>query len=243
MNLFLKLKLLFSTYKEHEKIISRLNSRIKILNEENLKLKNNIQAIDNRNKIDKDNIIFRLKKEIDKLKEELEKLKYELETTNKDTSFKLFDKEIEAEIIKELSLAKKEVNIAVAWITSKDLINKLEELRKNNIVVNIIITKDYEKEKQKYYIERLQRLESLANEFNIIEVKGKNFKYKHYMHNKYCIIDNNKVIDGSYNWTKSAIYNEEHIIVVESEIIAKLYKENFNRLIKEYTNNEDNLAS
>lgn len=63
------------------------------------------------------------------------------------------------------------------------------------------------------------------------------------MHNKYCIIDNNKVIDGSYNWSKSAIYNEEHIIIVESEIVAKLYKENFDRLMKEYTNNRNTLVS
>lgn len=53
------------------------------------------------------------------------------------------------------------------------------------------------------------------------------------MHNKYCIIDNKIVIDGSYNWSNSAKKNEEHIFVVESELVANLYKENFKRLMDE----------
>lgn len=114
MKLFSKLRLLFSNYKEHEKIVAKLKNEIKILNEENLKLINNIETINNKNKNDKDSIIFKLKKEKDKLKEEIKKLKSELELLNKGFNFKLFDEEIEEEIIKQLSLAKKEVNIAVA---------------------------------------------------------------------------------------------------------------------------------
>lgn len=243
MKLFSKLRLLFSNYKEHEKIVAKLKNEIKILNEENLKLINNIETINNKNKNDKDSIIFKLKKEKDKLKEEIKKLKSELELLNKGFNFKLFDEEIEEEIIKQLSLAKKEVNIAVAWITSKELINKLEELKRSKIRINVIITKDQEKENKLYYIESKRRLENVANYFNIVDLNKKNSKFKNYMHNKYCIIDNNKVIDGSYNWSKSAIYNEEHIIIVESEIVAKLYKENFDRLMKEYTNNRNTLVS
>ena len=243
MNLFLKLKLLFSTYKKHEKIIARLNEKIKILNEENLNLKDNIKTLTDKNRTDKDGIVFKLKKEIDKLKEELERVRNELEYASKDINFKLVDKEIEDRIIKELSTAKKEVNIAVAWITSQNLINKLQELKNNNIEINIMITKDIGKENKDYFIKTTDKLKALANEFNVIEVKGKNNSYKQYMHNKYCIIDNEKVLDGSYNWSKNAKYNEEHIIVVESEIIAKLYKENYDRLIREYTNNQNTLVS
>lgn len=241
MSLFLKLKLLFSSYKKHEKVILKLNNQIRILNEENFKLKNKIESLNNKGINNNDNIIFKLKKERDKLKEELEKLKSQVESLNKGLKFKLFDNEIENKIIKELSLAKKEVNIAVAWITSKDLISKLEELNKNNIVLNIIVTRDREKENKRYYIESLTRLEKISNEFNVIDLNIKNPKYTNYMHNKYCIIDNNKVIDGSYNWSKNAMYNEEHIIVVESEVVAKLYKDNFDRLMKDYKNDRNML--
>jgi phosphatidylserine/phosphatidylglycerophosphate/cardiolipin synthase-like enzyme len=50
------------------------------------------------------------------------------------------------------------------------------------------------------------------------------------MHNKYCIIDNRKVIDGSYNWSKNAKYNLEHIIVIESITVAKMYRDSFNKI-------------
>ncbi|WP_315081986.1 phospholipase D-like domain-containing protein [uncultured Clostridium sp.] len=50
------------------------------------------------------------------------------------------------------------------------------------------------------------------------------------MHNKYCIIDNEKVIDGSYNWSNNAKYNLEYIIVIESTVVAKMYKENFDKI-------------
>ena len=51
------------------------------------------------------------------------------------------------------------------------------------------------------------------------------------------------MIDGSYNWSKSAKYNEKHIIVVESQIIARMYKENFDRLIRQYNNSKNILVS
>ncbi|MFW2491525.1 phospholipase D-like domain-containing protein [Clostridium chromiireducens] len=50
------------------------------------------------------------------------------------------------------------------------------------------------------------------------------------MHNKYCIIDNKKVIDGSYNWSNNAKYNLEHVIVIESKTVAKMYKDNFDKI-------------
>lgn len=71
-----------------------------------------------------------------------------------------------------------------------------------------------------------------------------NTKYKNLMHNKYCIIDNEKVIDGSYNWSYGARYNLEHIIVIESTKVAKMYKASFERI---YSNpkyfEDDNIYS
>lgn len=243
MSLFSRLRLLFSNYTKYERIVAELKNEIKKLNEENLKLKNNIEIINNSNKNDKDSIIFKLKKEKDKLKEEIEKLKSELDILSKGFNFKLFDKKIEDEIIKQLSLAQKEVDICVAWITSTDLISKLEELKRNKIKINVIVSKDKSKENKPYYIKSIERLEKLADYLNIVEVKRNNCKYPKYMHNKYCIIDNYKVIDGSYNWSENAKYSEEHIIIVESEFVAKMYKDNFNKLMKKYINNENTLVS
>ena len=37
------------------------------------------------------------------------------------------------------------------------------------------------------------------------------------MHNKFCLIDNDTVITGSYNWTFGARYNEENILIIKNE--------------------------
>jgi hypothetical protein len=53
------------------------------------------------------------------------------------------------------------------------------------------------------------------------------------MHNKYCIIDSNTVITGSYNYTYFAeSINQENIVIIkDNEDIINKYKENFNKLI------------
>ncbi|MBD7914590.1 hypothetical protein H9660_05480 [Clostridium sp. Sa3CUN1] len=243
MSLFSRLRLLFSNYTKHERIVAELENEIRKLNEENLKLKNEIENINIKNKNDKDSIIFKLKREKDKLKEEIEKLKSELDLLNKGFNFKLFHEEIEEKIIKQLSLAQKEVDICVAWVTSSDLISKLEELKTNRIKINVIVTKDKSKENKPYYIKSMEKLGELADYFNVVEVKRNNSNYSNLMHNKYCIIDNYKVIDGSYNWSDNAKYNEEHIILVESEFVAGMYKDNFNKLKEKYENNKNTLVS
>lgn len=63
------------------------------------------------------------------------------------------------------------------------------------------------------------------------------------MHNKDCIIDNKVIIDGSYNWSDNAKYSEEHIIVIESKNVSKLYKENFDRLMNEIRYDESSISS
>lgn len=43
-------------------------------------------------------------------------------------------------------------------------------------------------------------------------------KYDNIMHNKFCIIDGKKVINGSYNWSCKAEYNKENITILQSKI-------------------------
>lgn len=38
-----------------------------------------------------------------------------------------------------------------------------------------------------------------------------------FLHNKFCIIDYSIIINGSYNWTYSAINNEENILILSLE--------------------------
>ncbi len=55
------------------------------------------------------------------------------------------------------------------------------------------------------------------------------------MHNKFCIIDNDLVITGSYNWTFKARMNDENVIVIKNQptIISK-FAEKFESIKPKY---------
>ena len=54
------------------------------------------------------------------------------------------------------------------------------------------------------------------------------------MHHKFVIIDNIKLLTGSYNWTRTGSdINNENILVTTNKKIAKAYKKEFKRLWKE----------
>ena len=53
---------------------------------------------------------------------------------------------------------------------------------------------------------------------------------KKIMHNKFCIIDLNKVIYGSYNWTGNAKYNNESITITEGREVAEDFANQFIQL-------------
>lgn len=51
------------------------------------------------------------------------------------------------------------------------------------------------------------------------------------MHDKFCIIDNQVVITGSYNWSDNAEFrNEENIAVLENAKLATEYSVKFREL-------------
>jgi len=51
------------------------------------------------------------------------------------------------------------------------------------------------------------------------------------MHYKFCVIDSKTVIEGSYNWTKKAQYNNEHITITSNNYeFAEKFAERFIKL-------------
>ena len=53
------------------------------------------------------------------------------------------------------------------------------------------------------------------------------------MHNKFCIIDLQTVIHGSYNWTNNAKYNDETIAIENSRELAEKFAKQFIKLKKQ----------
>lgn len=54
------------------------------------------------------------------------------------------------------------------------------------------------------------------------------------MHNQFCVIDNQVVITGSYNWSSNAEFkNDENISIIKDNNIASDYSVQFRKLLKE----------
>lgn len=182
-----------------------------------------------RKNCNEESAILALREEIEKLKKENIALKEKIivfpKKDNEKIFIKLFDKNIEDIIIKNIREAKEELCIAVAWFTSQTLMDELNTLKRKGVNIRVIVNNDEKNERN------INKLESVCNKLKKVLIpKRENQKYSNFMHNKYCIIDNKKVIDGSYNWSNNANYNLEHIIVIESRNVATMYKDSFDKI-------------
>ena len=135
-----------------------------------------------------------------------------------------FDSDIKPKIIELLQTAKQEVFVASAWFNDKDLYNIL--LCFDNIKVKVLIKKDEERNTLDW--KKLGKCGIKVYQL-IKENEGRSL-----MHNKFCVIDNEIVITGSYNWTNGANHNNyENIVVIEGDTQLNFqYKEQFNRLVQ-----------
>ena len=158
------------------------------------------------------------------IKNQKERIAY-LEKQSSGISIQFYDDEIEDEIIRNLQEAKNEICIAMAWFTSKNIMKVLNELKNRGVDIKIIIDNNRINGRNNNL-----RLWNSCNILKMVDVNRPGSKYNNYMHNKYCIIDDITVIDGSYNWSENAKYNLEHIIVIKDENTVKKYKQGFYKI-------------
>lgn len=134
-------------------------------------------------------------------------------------------KNIRAELLQKLGAANNDIVIAVYWFTNWELFNVLIEKLKEGISVKLIIHNDF-----------INNRESGLPFQDFIDVGGKFYfsDGNNPMHNKFCIIDKEVLINGSYNWTYFAEEkNRENILVIENEIeVVNSFYTEFQRLIK-----------
>ncbi|WP_289024536.1 phospholipase D-like domain-containing protein [uncultured Salegentibacter sp.] len=129
---------------------------------------------------------------------------------------------IRKNIIDNLRDCNSDLKIAVAWFTDKTIIKEVNALIKNNVNVEIIIYDDHVNQKELFK--------------DLYYSKAKIFLSKKLMHNKFCIIDNQTVINGSYNWTINASSNEENIQITYDDFeFAKKFTDQFNNLSSKCT--------
>jgi len=117
---------------------------------------------------------------------------------------------IKDEIISNLKKATKTIKIAVAWFTDEDIIRVLSQQKEAGIEVEIVISNSKE------------NFENPDNFRDYLRLHAKLFiSTRTFLHHKFCIIDSNTIINGSYNWSYAARWNEENILVVSLDTANK----------------------
>lgn len=94
-------------------------------------------------------------------------------------------------IIKNLEKARVSIYVCIAWFTKQSIADKLVEKYKQGIDVKVIYYDDHTNSRFGVNIDKIPYKAIPGSRGGI-------------MHNKYCIIDNQTVITGSYNWSENA---------------------------------------
>jgi len=131
---------------------------------------------------------------------------------------------IRKELLFELSKASSNIKIAVTWFTEETLFDELCNLLEKGIKIELIIADD----------EINNRTNGLDFQ-KFIDIGGELYYYHNLpMNHKYCIIDDNILFNGSYNWTYYSEYQSiENVIKSKGrQKLIKSFSANFNKLKK-----------
>lgn len=127
-------------------------------------------------------------------------------------------KENESKVINAINNAKVSILVAMSWFTNENIKEALDKKRLDGLRIEIVIFKDG--------VNHIHGVD--LSEFDSIEIRGSRGGI---MHNKFCVIDNKKVLTGSYNWTTNAEYkNDENVLITIDNDIATKYSIEFRRL-------------
>lgn len=127
---------------------------------------------------------------------------------------------IENLIINDLDKARVSIHVAMAWFTNQRIADKLVEKYKEGLDVKVVSFNDHTNCK-------------FGVDIGSIPHKAIRGTRGGTMHNKFCVIDNQKVITGSYNWSANAENkNDENAAVLYDNNSASDYSIEFRRLFK-----------
>ncbi|WP_367331032.1 phospholipase D-like domain-containing protein [Sphingobacterium multivorum] len=127
--------------------------------------------------------------------------------------------DIQNRILDALDSAEVSITLVIAWFTNKVLFQKILEKQKQGVEVNIAIYDDGINKKHGVDIDLVPNVRLKRG------IRGG------LMHNKFCVIDNQVVITGSYNWSDNAEFkNDENVTVEYDPKQATRYSVEYRRL-------------
>ncbi|MCA1027792.1 phospholipase D-like domain-containing protein [Cytobacillus kochii] len=139
------------------------------------------------------------------------------DTYEEPVELKAYFEDIQNQIIEEIKKAKFTIWVAVAWFTDQILFNELIKKKTEGLNIQVIVIDDDTNRRYGF------RFEDHFETYRFPE-QG---MFKNIMHNKFCVIDLEIVISGSYNWTKKAQYNHESMEIKRNRKLAETYAKKF----------------
>jgi hypothetical protein len=112
-------------------------------------------------------------------------------------------------IIDHLSGAQFEIAAAVAWFTDRDIFEVLCKKARLGVKVSVVLIGD--EINQGAGRLNFTKLQNLGGQVVFL---AQGSATEPIMHHKFCVVDRNIVITGSYNWSQKARSNDENITVV-----------------------------
>jgi phosphatidylserine/phosphatidylglycerophosphate/cardiolipin synthase-like enzyme len=123
-------------------------------------------------------------------------------------------------VISEIRKAARTIDIAMYYLSSRDIAHALVKAQENNVRVRIVLDQG-------------QEIEAASKSGYLIK---HGFQVRYHlgfglMHNKFAIIDGKSLITGSFNWTLTAEErNEENLLIVTDEGTIEKFKQRFDYL-------------
>ncbi len=125
-------------------------------------------------------------------------------------------------IVSEIGTAKRSVDICVFTISDNRISDTILGAQRRGIKVRVLTDND--------------KLNDKGSDIAMLAEKGLDVKVDRtsaHMHHKFAVIDDEIVITGSYNWTRSAAeYNEENLLVTQEKGVVRSYLNEFNQMWK-----------
>ncbi|MCB2353922.1 phospholipase D-like domain-containing protein [Clostridium estertheticum] len=133
----------------------------------------------------------------------------------------VFFDEIKDVIIQGIRNAKYTIWVAVAWFTDIEIFNELMLRKKAGVHVRIITSDENSNQ---------HLMEQLESNFDVLKIALKGKFLSNRLHDKFCIIDLEFVMHGSYNWSKNARYCDETLATALDRDFVRKFADEFIKL-------------
>ncbi|SDM10412.1 phospholipase D-like domain-containing protein [Segatella bryantii] len=141
------------------------------------------------------------------------------------TSVECHFEHIGEEVVKKIISAKKSIKIAMAWFTNFDIFRVIKHKLENSDVEITLVTNNDLINNGGYCLN--------FNELIGAGLKIYLYEYPDMLHHKFCIIDDELVMTGSYNWTffSEAVNRENMLIIKDDDMVIDSFIDEFNYII------------